>query len=111
MRKKKEFMSNQGFWSTQSIFSQSKEKNKGAKKMAQWLREPTALPEVLSSIPNNHVVAHNHMVAQNHLYWDLMPSSGVSEESNCIYTYIYTHIHTCIYIHILHTYIYMHTYI
>jgi hypothetical protein len=42
--------------------------------MAQWLRALTALPEVLSSIPSNHMVAHNH------LYWDLMPSSGVSED-------------------------------
>jgi hypothetical protein len=35
----------------------------------------TALPEVLSSIPSNH------MMARNHLEWDLMPSSGVSEDS------------------------------
>jgi hypothetical protein len=28
---------------------------------AQWLRAPTALPEVLSSIPSNHMVAHNHL--------------------------------------------------
>jgi hypothetical protein len=34
--------------------------------MAQWLRALTALPEVLSSNPNNHMVAHSH------LYWDLM---------------------------------------
>jgi hypothetical protein len=27
--------------------------------VAQWLRAPTALPEVLSSIPNNHMVANN----------------------------------------------------
>ena len=40
--------------------------------MAQWLRALTALPEVLSSIPSNHMVAHNH------LQWALMPSSGVS---------------------------------
>jgi hypothetical protein len=44
--------------------------------MAQRLRVPTALPEVLNSIPSNHMVAHNH------LQWGLMPSSGVSEESN-----------------------------
>jgi len=43
----------------------------GAGEMAQWLRAPTALPEVLSSIPSNHKVAHNH------LSWDLMPSSGM----------------------------------
>ena len=33
----------------------------GAGKLVQWLRAPTALPEVLSSIPNNHMVAHNHL--------------------------------------------------
>jgi hypothetical protein len=43
--------------------------------MAQWLRALTALPEVLNSIPSNHMVAHNH------LEWDLMPSCGVSEDS------------------------------
>ena len=44
--------------------------------MAQRLRALTALPEVLSSIPSNHMEAHNH------LKWDLMSSSGVSEESS-----------------------------
>jgi len=29
--------------------------------MAQWLRVLIALPEVLSSIPSNHMVAHNHL--------------------------------------------------
>jgi hypothetical protein len=29
--------------------------------MAWWLRAPTALPKVLSSIPSNHMVAHNHL--------------------------------------------------
>jgi hypothetical protein len=29
--------------------------------MAQWLRAPTVLPEVLSLIPSNHMVAHNHL--------------------------------------------------
>jgi hypothetical protein len=43
--------------------------------MAQQLRALTDLSEVLSSLPSNHKVAHNH------LYWDLMPSSGVSEDS------------------------------
>jgi hypothetical protein len=33
----------------------------GAGEMAQWLRELTALPEVLSSIPSTHVVTHNHL--------------------------------------------------
>jgi hypothetical protein len=32
-----------------------------AGEMAQWLRAPTALPEVLSSVPRNHMVAHNHL--------------------------------------------------
>jgi hypothetical protein len=35
--------------------------------MAQWLRALTVLPEVLSSSPSNHMVAHNH------LEWDPMP--------------------------------------
>ncbi|EGV92357.1 hypothetical protein I79_000931 [Cricetulus griseus] len=30
--------------------------------MAQRLRAPVALPEVLSSIPSNHMVAHNHEI-------------------------------------------------
>ena len=33
----------------------------GAGEMAQQLRELTSLPEVLSSIPSNHKVAHNHL--------------------------------------------------
>jgi hypothetical protein len=33
----------------------------GAGEMAQWLRALTALAEVLSSNPNNHMVAHNHL--------------------------------------------------
>jgi hypothetical protein len=32
-----------------------------AGEMAQWLRALTALAEVLSSIPSNHMVAHNHL--------------------------------------------------
>jgi hypothetical protein len=32
-----------------------------AGEMAQWLRVLTALPEVLSSIPSTHMVAHNHL--------------------------------------------------
>ena len=47
-----------------------------AGELAQWLRALIVLPEVLSSIPNNHMLAHNH------LQWGLIPSSGVSEESN-----------------------------
>jgi hypothetical protein len=44
--------------------------------MAEQLRELVALPEVMSSIPRNHMVAHNY------LEWDLMPFSGVSEEDS-----------------------------
>jgi hypothetical protein len=47
----------------------------GLEKMALRLRAQTILPEVLSSIPSNHMVAHSH------LKWDPMPSSGVSEDS------------------------------
>jgi hypothetical protein len=39
--------------------------------MVQQLRALSALSEVLSSIPNNHMVAHNQ------LYWELMPSSAI----------------------------------
>jgi hypothetical protein len=49
--------------------------------MAQQLRALTALPEVLCSIPSNHVVAHN-------LGWDLMPSSGVHEDNYSELIYI-----------------------
>jgi hypothetical protein len=49
--------------------------------MAQWLRALIALPEVLSSNPSNHMVSHNH------LKWDLMPSSGVSEDSYSVHIY------------------------
>jgi hypothetical protein len=34
---------------------------RGAGEIAQWLRALTALPEVLSSVADNHMVAHNHM--------------------------------------------------
>jgi hypothetical protein len=54
----------------------------GAGEMAQWSKVLTILPEVLSSIPTNSMVAHNH------LQWDPMPSYGVSEDSNSILTYI-----------------------
>jgi len=50
-----------------------------AGEMILQLRALAALPEVLSSIPRNHMVAHNH------LYWEPMPSSGVSEDSVLIY--------------------------
>jgi hypothetical protein len=49
--------------------------------MAQQLRVPTALPEVRSSSPSNDMVAHNY------LYWDLMPSFGMSEHSYSVVIY------------------------
>jgi hypothetical protein len=36
-------------------------RNVRAGEVAEWLRALTALPEVLSSIPSNHMVAHNHL--------------------------------------------------
>jgi hypothetical protein len=58
-----------------------KQNNLGAGEMAQQLRALTAFPEVPSSNPSNHMVAHNH------LFSDLTPSSGVSEESYSAFTY------------------------
>ena len=52
---------------------------RGAGEMAQWL---SALPEVLSSIPSNHMVAHNH------LSWDLYTlfwHAGVRADRALIY--------------------------
>jgi hypothetical protein len=46
--------------------------------MAQRLRALAALPEVMSSIPSTH------MAAPNYQQWDLMLSSGVSEDSNSV---------------------------
>jgi hypothetical protein len=34
---------------------------RGPQEMAQQLRALTTLPEVLSSIPSSHMVAHNHL--------------------------------------------------
>jgi len=50
--------------------------------MAHRLRAVAALPEVLSSIPSNHMVAHNHLEC------DLVPSSGLQtymQAENCIH--------------------------
>ena len=49
-----------------------------AGEMAQELEALTIFPEVLSSIPSNHMVAHNH------LYWSLIPSSGVSKDRDSV---------------------------
>jgi hypothetical protein len=47
--------------------------SQGAGEMAQRLRALTALPEVLSSIPSNHMVAHNHgsdgITGSDALFW------------------------------------------
>ena len=53
----------------------------GAGEKVQGLRTLTFLPEVLSSIPSNHMVAHNHT------QWDPMPSAGVSDDSDSVLTY------------------------
>jgi hypothetical protein len=50
--------------------------------MAQWLRALSSLPEVQSSIPSNYMLAHNHLIC------DLLPSSGVPQDSNSVLTYI-----------------------
>ena len=51
--------------------------------MAQRLRALTALPEVLNSIPSNHLVIYYH------LPWDLMPSlfwhAGIHTDKTFIY--------------------------
>jgi hypothetical protein len=43
-----------------------------AGEMAQWLRALTALPEVLSLIPSNHMVAHKKSVMRSDaLFWSV----------------------------------------
>ncbi|EDL00620.1 mCG1042693, partial [Mus musculus] len=52
------------FYKVSSRTARAMQRNPVSKKageMAQWLRALTALPEVLSSIPSNHMVAHNHL--------------------------------------------------
>jgi hypothetical protein len=44
----------------QLLFFLKKKKKEGADEMAYRLRALTALLEVLSSNPSNHMVAHNH---------------------------------------------------
>jgi hypothetical protein len=70
------FLSSTPAWSTKRVpgqpglhretLSWKKKKKKRnvslqAGEMAQWLRVLISLPEVLSSIPSNHMVAHNHL--------------------------------------------------
>jgi hypothetical protein len=49
-----------------SVLSQQQETGTG--EMAQRLGALTALPEALSSIPSNHMVAHNYL-KQDTLFW------------------------------------------
>jgi hypothetical protein len=49
------------FISQNSILSMTIKAMSGSGEMAQWLKAPTVLPEVLSSILSNHMVAHNHL--------------------------------------------------
>jgi hypothetical protein len=51
-----------------------------AGEMAQWLRALIVLPEVLSSVPSNHMVSHNWN-------WDPISSSDVFEDRYTIHTY------------------------
>jgi hypothetical protein len=43
---------------------------------------------VVRSTEDLSTILSNHMVAHNHLQWGLMPSSGVSEDSNSVLIYI-----------------------
>eukprot|EP00128_Syssomonas_multiformis_P016989 Colp12_sorted_trinity150504_noHs@17845 len=51
----------------------------GAGEMAQRLRALTALQKAMSSNTSNHMVAHNHPSR------NLMPSSGISEDSYSVH--------------------------
>jgi hypothetical protein len=73
------YMSNGVFFQP---LKKKKKKERRAGEMPQQLRALTALPEVLSSNPSNHMVAHNH------LSWNSIPSSLVSEDSYSLLTYI-----------------------
>ena len=54
--------------------------------MVQQLRVLAALPEVLSSNPSNHIVAHDHLTICNMTLSTL--SSGVSEDSDYVFIHI-----------------------
>ena len=45
----------------QELWFEIKKSTSGAGEMAQRLKAMTALLEVLSSIPSNHMVAYNHL--------------------------------------------------
>jgi len=48
-------------WSFEKTTSQPSKSFFWAGEMAQQLRALTGLPEILSSIPSNHMVIHNHL--------------------------------------------------
>jgi hypothetical protein len=53
-----------------ALISCVKSESTGAREMAQRLRALTALPEVLSSIPSNYMVAHKPSVMRSDaLFW------------------------------------------
>jgi hypothetical protein len=53
---------NNGRGANNSIGNEKKKNTyQGLERWLSWLRALTALPEVLSSIPSNHVVAHSHL--------------------------------------------------
>jgi hypothetical protein len=47
--------------SPNKLKKEKEKKNFWAGEMAQHLRVASALPEVLNSIPNNHMEAHSHL--------------------------------------------------
>ena len=53
-----------------SRIARAKQRNtaSGTREMAQWLRAPTALPEVLGSTPSNHMVVHNYVMRSDALF-------------------------------------------
>jgi hypothetical protein len=46
---------------TQKKRKKERKKTEEARDWAQMLRSLASLPEVLSSVPSNHMVAHNHL--------------------------------------------------
>jgi hypothetical protein len=60
-------------WKISELFYTLRNWGSGAGGMAQRLRTPTVLPEVLSSIPSNHIVAHNHLyvMRSDALFWSV----------------------------------------
>jgi len=80
------------------VFFRDTAQGLGAGEMAQRLRVLAVLPEVLSSNPSNHMMAHNHLKTA---YRELIYV--------CTYVcmYIYVCVYMCVYIYI-HIYIYIY---